>query len=50
MSRGIETEKVKEEDILVLAEGVVERGVLGRSAEQELDLIEDPGVQLRRIY
>ena len=50
MSSGIETEKVEEEDILVLAEGVVERRVLGSSAEQDLDLIEHPGVQLRRIY
>ena len=50
MSGGIETEKVEEEDILVLAEGVVQRRVLGSSAEQELDLVEDPGIQLRRIY
>lgn len=50
MSSGIETEKVEEEDILVLAESVVERRVFGSSAEQDLDLIENPGVQLRRIY
>ena len=50
MSSGIETEKVEEEDVLVLAEGVVKRRVLGSSAEQDFDLIEHPGVQLRRIY
>lgn len=49
MSSGIETEKVEEEDVLVLSEGVVERRILGSSAEQDLDLIEYPSVQLRCI-
>lgn len=44
MSSGIETEKVEEEDVLVLSEGVVERRILGSSAEQDLNLVEDPGV------
>lgn len=44
MSSGIKTEKVEEEDVLVLSEGVVERRVLGSSIEQGLDLVEDPGV------
>lgn len=49
MSGGIETEKVEEEDVLVLSKGMVERRILGSSAEQNLDLIKDPGVQLRCI-
>lgn len=50
MSSRIETEQVEEEDVLVLSQGVVEGRVLGSSAEQGLDLIKDPGVQLRCIY
>ena len=49
MSSRIETEQVEEEDVLVQSQGVVERRILGSSAEQGLDLIEDPGVQLRCI-
>ena len=49
MSSGIETEKVEEEDVLVLSEGMIEGRILGSSAEQGLGLIKDPGVQLRCI-
>lgn len=50
MSSCIETEEVEEEDVLVLPKGVVERGILGSGTEQGLDLIEDPGIQLRCIW
>ena len=33
MSSSIETEKVEEKDVLVLPEGMIERQVLGSSAE-----------------
>ena len=49
MSSSIEAEKVEEEDVLVLSQGVVERRILSSSAEQNLSFIEDPGIQLRCI-
>ena len=49
MSSCVETKKVEEEDVFVLSEGIVERCILASSAEQDLDLIENPSVQLRCI-
>ena len=40
---------MEEEDVLVLSEGVVERRILSSGAEQTLNLLEDPGVQLRCV-
>ena len=40
---------MEEEDVLVLSEGLVERRVLSSGAEQTLNLLEDPGVQLRCV-